>query len=223
LDSNTIMTKMKIGVIGTGDVGKVLGAGFAALGHDVKIGSRDPSSEKVTSWVAKTGEHASAGTFAEVAAFGDVIVLATLWSGTESALKLADPANFKGKVVIDATNPLAFGASGPPSLAIGHTDSGGEQVQRWLPGARVVKAFNTVGNAHMINPQFPGGPPDMFLCGNDADAKKTVTDICTAFGWPTIDIGGIEGSRLLEPLCILWVGYGIRSGTWDHAFKMVRK
>ena len=182
-----------------------------------------PNGENAQSWVKATGAHASSGTFADAASFGNVIVLATLWSGTENVIKLAGADNFKGKVVIDATNPLAFAPNAPPSLAIGHTDSGGEQVQRWLPGARVVKAFNTVGNAHMIKPDFPGGPPDMFICGNDADAKKTVTDILTSFGWATIDIGGIEGSRLLEPMCILWVLQGIRSGSWNHAFKLLRK
>ncbi len=217
------MANMKVGVLGTGDVGKVLGAGLAALGHQVKIGSRDPKSEKVTSWVAKTGANASAGTFAEAAAFGDLIVLATLWSGTENALKLAGADKLKGKVVIDATNPLKVEGKGPPQLALGHTDSGGEQVQRWLPGARVVKAFNTVGNAHMVKPDFPGGPPDMFICGNDADAKKTVSDICKAWGWGVIDVGGIEGARLLEPMCILWVQHGIRSGSWNHAFKLLHK
>lgn len=210
---------MKVGVLGSGDVGKALGAGFAGLGHEVKIGSRDP--EKLKDWVEKTGSKASAGTFAEAAAFGEILVLATLWSGTEHAIQLAEVKNFSGKVVIDTTNPLSF--EGGPHLALGHTDSGGEQVQRWLPAARVVKAFNIVGHAHMVHPDFPGGPPDMFICGNDDEAKKTVTGILKDFGWPAIDIGGIEGARLLEPLCILWVGYGIRTGTWNHAFKLLRK
>ncbi|HZF11681.1 MAG TPA: hypothetical protein VFE33_23085 [Thermoanaerobaculia bacterium] len=96
-------------------------------------------------------------------------------------------------------------------------------MQRWLPEARVVKAFNSVGAPHMIHPVFPGGPPDMFYCGNDEAAKKTVAEICTDFGWGTIDAGGIEGARLLEPLCILWVGYGMKTGTWNHAFKLLRK
>jgi len=214
---------MKIGILGTGDVGQVLGGGFAKLGHDVKIGSRDPNSDKVKAWVTKTSPRASAGTFAEAAVFAEVAVLATLWTGTENVIQMAGPNNFAGKVVIDATNPLVFHQGGPPTLALGHTDSGGEQVQRWLPTARVVKAFNIVGNAHMVNPQFPGGPPDMFICGNDADAKKTVTEILKAFGWPAIDIGGIEGARLLEPMCMLWVVDGIRTGSWNHAFKLIRK
>jgi predicted dinucleotide-binding enzyme len=217
------MKTMKIGVLGTGDVGRSLGTGFVALGHDVKMGARDANNEKAAAWVAKAGAHASAGTFADAARFGDVVVIATAWSGTENALKLAGPQSVAGKVVIDATNPLFFAPNAPPALALGHTDSGGEQVQRWLPEARVVKAFNTIGNAHMFKPSFPGGPPDRFLCGNDADAKKTVSDICAAFGHGVIDVGGIEGARLLEPMCMLWVAYGLRTGSWNHAFRLLRK
>ncbi len=214
---------MKIGIIGTGDVGKALGKGFAGLRYDVMMGSRDPKSEKVQTWVKETGAHASAGTFAETAAFGEILTLATLWSGTENALSLAGANNIAGKVIIDCTNPLVFTPNAPPSLALGHTDSGGEQIQRWAPQSHVVKAFNIVGAAHMVNPSFAGGPPDMFICGNDAGAKKTVTDILTSFKWNTTDIGGIEGARLLEPLCILWVTYGIRTGGWNHAYKMLKK
>jgi predicted dinucleotide-binding enzyme len=216
------MSKQKIGVLGTGDVGQVLGGGFAALGHDVKIGGRDAKNEKAAAWVSKTGAHASAGTFEDAAKFGDVIILATLWTGTKSALDLAGPDNFAGKVVIDATNPLDF-SKGAPTLAVGHTDSGGEQVQRWLPKAHVVKAFNIVGNPHMVNPSFPGGKPDMFIAGNDEAAKKTVSELCQALGWPVIDVGGIEKSRYLEPLAMLWIDYFIRNKTGSHAFSLLRK
>lgn len=214
---------MRIGVLGTGDVGRSLANGFLKLGHEVKMGSREPGNAKATAWASAAGSHASAGTFAEAAQFGELLVLATIWSGTENALRLAGAPNLAAKVLIDASNPLSIQAGAPPSLAIGCTDSGGEQVQRWAPGARVVKAFNTVGHAHMVHPEFPGGPPDMFICGNDSIAKNTVTGILTAFGWNTIDIGGIEGARLLEPMCILWVLYGIRTNTWNHAFKLLRK
>src|ERR1051326_342378 len=154
---------MRVGILGTGDVGQALGKGFADAGHDVKMGSRDPKNEKLKSWISKTGPRASGGTFAEAASFGEVVVLATLWSGTENAIKQAGPERFANKVVLDVTNPMVFRPNAPPSLALGHTDSGGEQVQRWLPDARVVKVFNTVGHAHMIKPSFPGGPPDMFI------------------------------------------------------------
>jgi predicted dinucleotide-binding enzyme len=214
---------MKIGILGTGDVGQKLGGGFVALGHDAKMGTRDPKNEKVKAWVAKNGSRASAGTFAEAAGFGELAILATAWSGTENAIQLAKPRNLTGKIVIDTTNPLIFHENAPPGLALGYTDSAGEQVQRWLPEARVVKAFNIVGNAHMVNPQFPGGPPDMFICGNDQAARAKVTEICAAFGWPVIDLGGIEGARLLEPLALNWILYGLRSGTWNHAWKLLRK
>jgi predicted dinucleotide-binding enzyme len=214
---------LKIGILGTGDVGRALGNAFIALGHEVKMGSRDAHNEKAVAWASTAGINASTGTFADTAKFADVIVLALLWSGAENALKLAGPESFSGKVVIDAINPLLFEPGKPLALAVGHTDSAGERVQRWLPSAHVVKAFNSVGYAHMFKPDFPGGPPDMFIAGNDAAAKRTVTGILTDFGWSTIDVGGIEGSRLLEPLCILWVGYGMRTGTWSHAFKLLRK
>ena len=212
---------MKVAILGTGDVGRALARGFLSRGHDVTMGSRDAG--KAQSVAAQVGDGTSGGSFSDAASFAEVAVLATSWSGTENALGLAGADNLAGKVVIDATNPLNFFDDRPPELALGHTDSGGEQVQRWLPGARVVKAFNIVGNAHMVDPDFPGGPPDMFICGNDDDAKRTVTQILDDFGWPAIDIGGIEGARLLEPMCILWVGYGVRSGTWNHAFKLLRK
>jgi predicted dinucleotide-binding enzyme len=215
---------MKVGILGSGDVGQALGNGFLSRGHEVKLGAREATNEKAVKWAAKHGgKKATAGTFRDAAAFGETLVLATLWSGTENAITLAGKENFKGKVVLDVTNPLVFEPSKPPRLALGHTDSGGEQVQRWLPGARVVKVFNTVGNAHMVDPKFPSGPPTMFLCGNDASARAAVTDVCKAFGWETVDLGGIEGARLLEPLCILWVQYGASTGTWSHAFKLLRK
>ncbi len=214
---------MKVGILGTGDVGRALGTGFAKKGHEVKMGSRDAANPKLAAFVKQAGPKASGGTFAEAAAFGEVVVLATLWSGTESALKMAGAKNLAGKVVMDATNPLVFTPNAPPGLALGWNDSGGEQVQRWLPDAKVVKVYNTVGNSLMVDPVIPGGPPDMFICGNDAGAKEAVTKICAGFGWPTFDIGGIEGARLLEPLCILWVLYGMKTGSWSHAYKMLRK
>jgi 8-hydroxy-5-deazaflavin:NADPH oxidoreductase len=212
------MQTVRVGILGSGDVGRVLAAGFAGLGHDVKIGSRDP--QKLADWAETAGPHVSTGTFAETARFGDILVLATLGVATEEAIRLAGVDAFEGKVVIDATNPLDF-STGAPRLSIGHTDSLGEVIQRLLPRTRVVKAFNTVGNALMINPQLPGGPPDMFICGNDEDAKKIVTQICKHFGWGVVDIGGIEGSRHLEPMCMVWVLHGVRSGSWTHAFKLL--
>lgn len=200
---------MKIGILGSGDVGQALARGFRGEGHDVVIGTRTPRDEFMS--------------YEEAAKFGELLVLATLWSGTKSALDSAGSANIGTKVVIDATNPLVFAQDAPPALALGHTDSGGEQVQRWIPHARVVKAFNIVGNAFMYKPDFPGGPPTMFIAGDDASAKQTVTQILTAFGWETEDAGSIRAARELEPLCILWVTRGIRTGSWNHAFKLLKK
>jgi predicted dinucleotide-binding enzyme len=216
---------MRIGILGSGDVGRSVGDGFIELGHTVKIGSRNPNQEKITEWMAKHDKvKVSSGTFAEAASFGVIDIIATSWAGTDEAIRMADPKNFAGKVVIDVINPLDFSKGMPPRLAIGHTDSAGETVQSMLPDSKVVKAFNTVGNPHFIHPDFPGGPPTMFICGNDDEAKKTVTDnILTKLGWETIDIGGIEGARLLEPLAFLWIMHYFRTGNGNHAFKLLRK
>src|SRR5947207_4763725 len=165
------MTTMKVVILGSGDVGKSLARGFAGLGQQVTIGSRSP--EKLSEFAAQT-RGVKTGTFEEAAKFGDLIAVATLGAATEEALRLAGAKNFEGKVVIDATNPLDFSGGMPPKLFVGGNDSLGERVQRWLPGARVVKAFNTAGNVFFVHPDFPGGPPDMFIAGNDADAKKIV-------------------------------------------------
>lgn len=213
---------MKIGILGSGEVGQKLAEGFAATGHTVKVGSRSP--EKIAQWAAKNADKVvSVGSFSDAASFGEMVVLATFWEGTPAAIKMAGAGNFAGKVVVDVTNPLDFSKGMPPRLALGRDDSGGETVQRLLPDARVVKAFNIVGNMHMFKPDFPGGPPTMFICGNDEGAKKAVGEILDSFGWESVDIGGIEGSRLLEPLAMLWIMHYFRTGSGNHAFKLLRK
>jgi len=214
---------MRIGILGTGDVGQALGRAFITLGHEVKLGGRSAANEKSRAWAEGVGGRGSTGTFAEAAGFGELVALATLGAATEAVLKDVGPEPFAGKAVIDATNPLDFSQGMPPRLFVGHTDSLGERVQRLLPGAHVVKAFNTVGNAHMFHPDFPGGSPDMFICGDDEGAKKQVGAILMDFGWGVIDLGGIDASRYLEPMCLVWVLHGIRSHSWDHAFKLLRK
>jgi predicted dinucleotide-binding enzyme len=214
---------MQVGILGTGDVGKALGKGFVALGHDVKMGARQAKNEKALAWAKEIGAKASAGTFADAAAFGEVIVLATLGVANESALKMAGPEKLRGKVVIDATNPLDFSGGMPPKLAVSGNDSAGERVQRLVPDAHVVKAFNTVGNAFMFRPDFSGGPPDMFIAGNNDDAKKKVSGILKDFGWDVVDVGGIESSRYLEAMCMVWVLSAMRSNNWNQAFKLLRK
>ena len=163
---------MNIGILGSGKVGQKLGSGFIELGHRVKIGTRDPNQEKIKEWINKSGDSASAGTFSQAAAYGQLIVVATSWNGTLEAIRMCDPKDLVDKTVIDVTNPLDFSAEGLPKLAVGYTDSAGEIIQRLLPEANVVKAFNTVGNPHMVHPEFPNGPPTMFICGNNDNAKK---------------------------------------------------
>lgn len=211
---------MNVGIIGSGEVGQRLGDGFVELGYRVMIGSRDPN--KLAAWVGKHKDKASAGSFSQAAEFGDMIVIATMWAGTKSAIEMAGAKNFAGKTVIDVTNPLDFSAM-PPKLSIEGNDSAGETVQRLLPDAKVVKAFNIVGNPHMVHPKFEEGKPTMFICGNDEGAKKAVADIVTAFGWDCVDIGNIERARLLEQLAMLWIVYYFRTNTGDHAFKLLRK
>jgi predicted dinucleotide-binding enzyme len=217
---------MKIGVLGTGDVGRVLAAGLASVGYEVMIGTRDPKQQKMVDWLSAAGKDVTVGTFAQAAAFGELLILAVGWAHLKNAIDLAGVENCGGKVVLDTTNPLRFDAEGqPPVLDIGHTDSAGETVQRWLSDARVVKAFNIVGNPHMVNPVFPGGKPDMFICGNDAAAKKAVGALIEALGWPpAIDLGGIENSRYLEPLAMVWIVHFFNTGfNGNHAFKLLRK
>jgi hypothetical protein len=214
---------MKVGILGSGVVGQALGRGFAGRGHDVKIGSRTPDSDKLKEWSKNAGPKASTGTLAEAAAFGEILVIATMGTATEHVIDLASPRNFSGKLVVDATNPLDFSQGMPPGLFVGLTDSLGERIQRKLPDAKIVKCFNTVSNVQMVDPKFPGEPPEMLICGNDAEAKKRVTEILKLLGWPAaLDVGGIEGARWLEALVPLWVRAGATLNTWMHAFKVVR-
>lgn len=211
------MRSTRVGVIGSGGVGRALAAGFAARGHEVTIGTRSPEdNDDLQAWAA---QHANVaiGSFAATAEAAEVVVLATRGTAVEQAIRTAGPQHLAGKVVIDATNPLAPDpATGAPGLAVGHTDSGGERVQRAVPDARVVKAFNTVNSALMVDPGFDPRRP-MLIAGNDEDAKRTVASLLDDFGWDALDVGGIEQSRQLESLVLLWVAVGRARGAWDHA------
>jgi predicted dinucleotide-binding enzyme len=211
---------MKIGVLGTGVAGRALGHGFVATGHQVMMGSRSADHPEAKTWSAKEGAAASTGTFGDAARFGELIVFATKGMENPSVVAAAGPTNFSGKVVIDATNPLD-NSRGYPDLGIKGEDSGGEVLQRLLPDAKVVKAFNIVTSSLMFRPQLPGGPPTMLIAGNDAKAKETVSSILKDFGWPAIDIGPIRGARWLEAMCMAWVLAGMARGNWVQAFKLL--
>lgn len=212
---------MKVGIIGSGVVAQALGLGFLEHGHEVMLGTRDAS--KLAGWSA-SNPAAQIGSFADTAKFGELIVLAVKGTVAAEALRAADDANFAGKTIIDATNPIA---EAPPVNGVlrfftNHDESLMERLQREFSDAHFVKAFNSVGSAQMVDPQFTGGKPSMFICGNDAEAKKTVSEILDQFGWETADMGAVEAARAIEPLCMLWCIPGFLRNEWNHAFKLLR-
>jgi 8-hydroxy-5-deazaflavin:NADPH oxidoreductase len=213
---------MKVGILGSGIVGQVLGSGFVKHGHQVMMGTREPETKEVGEWLNKT-VGASAGSFADAARFGELLVLVVLGRIADKVIELAGRENFTGKTVIDATNPLADAppVSGVLGYTTGPNDSLGEKIQSLLPQAHVVKAFNSVGNTRMVNPHFEQGVPTMFMCGDDAAAKAQVGEIIRQFGWEPLDCGGIVAARALEPLCMLWCIPGFLRNQWTHAFKVL--
>jgi 8-hydroxy-5-deazaflavin:NADPH oxidoreductase len=210
----------KIGILGSGSAGQTLGRGLLGLGHPVMIGSRNPA--KLDAWLKDAGPGSSTGTFADAARFGDLVILSVQGSSAENVLGSAGLDNFDDKVLIDASDPLEF-SSGRPGLFVGTTDSLGERVQRLVPTAFVVKAFNIVVADVMINPSLSGGEPDMFIAGNDDQAKQVVSALLAEFGWPVVDLGDIQNARWLEALSLAWVVYSHRTGKTHHAFKLVGK
>jgi predicted dinucleotide-binding enzyme len=211
---------MKVGILGSGDVAKTLGNGFLQHGHDVMLGTREAA--KLADWT-KQNPKGRVGSFAEAAKFGELVVLAVKGSVAANALRTAGVANLTGKPVIDATNPLA---DQPPTNGVLRffttlDESLMERLQREFATIRFVKAFNSVGNARMVNPQYKGGKPTMFICGNDEAAKKTVRGILDQFGWETADMGKVEAARAIEPLCMLWCIPGFLRNEWTHAFKLL--
>lgn len=212
---------MNIGILGSGEVGQALAKAFKDEGHRVMIATRNPKGEKAKDLESRLDIRV--GSFFATAEYGEVVVLCTLWTATKEAIALADRKNLDNKIVIDVTNPLDFSAGMPPTLLLGTSDSGGEQVQRWLKDSKVVKALNIVGNAHMYKPSFGKITPTMFYCGNDKGAKEIVHTILLSFGWRPVDIGDITGSRELEPMCVLWVKYGIATGDWNHVLSVLEK
>jgi 8-hydroxy-5-deazaflavin:NADPH oxidoreductase len=213
---------MKVGILGSGDVGKSLAGGFLRHGHEVAMGTRDPA--QLADW-SKKNRAAKTGSFADAAQFGELLVLAVKGSVATGVLRAAESENLRGKTVIDATNPIA---DAPPVNGVlrfftNHDQSLMEQLQKEFPTARFVKAFNSVGHTLMVNPELSGGPPTMFICGNDDAAKATVKKVLDQFGWDTADMGKAEAARAIEPLCMLWCIPGFARNEWTHAFKLLGK
>ncbi len=215
---------MKIGIIGSGIVGRVLGTAFLKEGHEVVLGTRDTGKADVVKWKTENPNGQTAS-FEKTASFAELIVLATGGSVTDSAIELAGKTNFTGKTVIDATNPIAEAppVNGVLQFYTGQNDSLLQHHQKLLPEAKLVKAFNSVGNAVMYKPDYGGILPTMFICGNDDAAKKTVTGILENFGWEVEDMGKAEAAGAIESLCVLWCIPGFIKNEWRHAFKLLKR
>ncbi len=213
----------KIAVLGSGTVGQVLADGFLRHGHEVMRGSREPA--KLSAWKSTAGAKARAGTFADAAGWGEIVVLAVKGTAAEAVLDLCGAKALEGKTILDATNPIAEAppVNGVLKFFTSLDESLMERLQRKVPGARFVKTFSCVGNAQMVDPDFGGLRPTMFICGDDAAAKMQATAILDAFGWETEDLGAKEAARAIEPLCILWCIPGFTQNRWTHALKMLRR
>jgi 8-hydroxy-5-deazaflavin:NADPH oxidoreductase len=211
---------MKVAILGTGQVAIDLAKGFTSRGHNVVFGTRDVQGERALKAVAQVaGSHAVL--YADAAQQSDMAVLATAWSGAHNALQLTGEENLAGKLLIDVTNPLEF-STGKPQLAIGFPNSAGATIQALLPNVKVVKAFNIISSSRMVDPEFTDGQPDMFIAGNDAQAKQVTADILKAFGWRSaIDMGDIGKSYLLEALAMTWIDYGVSRNHWSHGFSLL--
>jgi predicted dinucleotide-binding enzyme len=214
--------KQRIGIIGTGDVGKALAKGFLRHGHQVMIGSRN--ADKLAALRSSIGQELATGTFKEAAGFAEIIILAVKGTAAKEAIAGIGDAALAGKVVIDTTNPIADAppVNGVLQFFTGRNESLLEQLQQTAPSAHFVKAWNSVGSPHMDDPHFAGGRPTMFICGNDQSAKSMVAAILRDFGWDAEDMGAVESARALEPLCQLWCIPGLRSNQWSHAFKLLK-
>jgi len=214
---------MKIGVLGTGLVGNTIATKLVALGHEVKMGARSATNEKAAAWARSAGGRGSAGSFADAAAFGEIVFNCTNGAGTMSALDAAGDANLRGKILIDVSNPLDFSRGMPPTLLIANTDSLGEQVHRTHPDAKVVKALNTMNCTLMVDPLKVPDSHSVFISGNDGEAKKAVRELLQAFGWKDIiDLGDIGTARAVESYLSLWLALWKSLGTAQFNIKVVR-
>jgi predicted dinucleotide-binding enzyme len=214
---------MKIGILGSGVVGQTLANGFIKHGHQVKIGTGNP--DKLNDWLKGAGYSASIGSFEQAASFGDIIVLAVKGTAALNVLEKAGNKNLADKTIIDSTNPIAEIApvNGVLQFFTKQNSSLMEELQSKYPQANFVKAFSCVGSALMVNPDFGGIKPTMFIAGNSDNAKSQVKGILNTFGWEIEDMGKAEAARAIEPLCILWCIPGFLENRWMHAFKLLKK
>jgi len=211
--------KSKIGILGSGVVARALGVGFLAQGHEVMIGSGDPRKlEEI-----KNSIPVLTGTFRQAAAFGNILVLAVKGTAAMKVFSNLENSDVAHKIVIDTTNPIS---ETPPKNGVlqyftAQNDSLAAQLQKVQPNTHIVKAFNSVGNSFMYQPDFNGVKPTMFICGDHIESKKTVTQILDSFGWETADMGTLDAAGSIESLCILWCIRGINDHEWNHAFKLL--
>jgi predicted dinucleotide-binding enzyme len=215
---------MKIAVLGTGMVGKTIASKLVAIGHEVMMGARSATNDKAIAWAQAGGAKASHGSFADAAAHGELVFNCTLGQYSVEALRAAGEANLRGKILIDVANPLDFSRGMPPTLSVTNNDSLGEQIQRAFPEVKVVKTLNTVTCNLMVDPARLAGEHDMFLCGNDGDAKAKVRELLTGwFGWKSlIDLGDITNARATEGYLPLWVRLYGHFGTADFNLHIVK-
>lgn len=212
---------MKVGILGSGAVGQTLARAFKSEGYEVMIGTRNTSKQNIVQFNDEA--KIDVGTFDETAKFGDLLVLCVKGNAAKEALQLAGEQNIAGKIIIDTTNPISDKppVDGVLSFTTSLDSSLMEQLQQQFSTAKFVKAFNSIGNLLMYKPKLES-TPTMFICGNDAEAKQKATEILTAFGWETEDMGKAEAARAIEPLCILWCIPGFLSNDWKHAFKLLK-
>ena len=197
---------MRFGVLGTGTVGSAVATRLVSLGHEVRMGAREAANPKARDWAAAQGARASAGTFAEAAAFGEVVFNCTMGTASLDALQAAGAQNLGEKVLVDVANPLDFSGGAPALSTAAAGDSLAERIQKAFPGARVVKALNTVTAAVMGHPEKVPGDSDLFIAGNDADAKRRVTALLEEFGWKSVlDLGDVTAARGMEAYLLLWL------------------
>jgi 8-hydroxy-5-deazaflavin:NADPH oxidoreductase len=215
------MEPQKMAVLGSGRAGHALGVGLAKHGHHVMLGSRDPSSDRAKRWLADVGEGGTAGTYADAAAWADWVFMCVPGTAVEATMLMLGGGALDGKIVVDVTNAMTTVDADHITLTWGTDDSVAQHIQRQAPRARVVKAFNTTGTSSMIDPHVPCAPPDMPICGDDAEAKAAVSELLRDVGWEPLDLGTIHSAPMIEAMTLAWVQYGRTKGIWGHCYKFV--